>query len=413
MEKHSYLNSSITPKNVFEVLKANNISQNFGDEIFDLCLWIISWISNESLKWKYDSVPVSCLLLRKICSHHDKKVIKVLIDTGILLKTKDANLFTKESNEYSIGEKFKACKTNPIIPRFYRSNLVLKRIVKHYREVMHVNKLNRKLNSNFLYKMLIEKTSFDSDRAMEYTLSTYQESSTEFKLRFEIINYIKEGFIWGHFAKHCNRFYSTFTQLPSDLRPFIVIDNQIKEKVYFDICNSQIQLFQHDILSNNKVLLDKEDSAQFFELVGNQDKDFYTDMIQILEVDETRETIKPLFSHLLYNINSRFIGLVNDGKLKVFYEKFKIHFPTVWQYLQKIKKNKKACSKFASILMNKESDFILNKVAKRLYKEKISLITIHDGFMVNQVHEFRAEEIFVEESNNYFGSVLKFKKENI
>jgi hypothetical protein len=169
----------------------------------------------------------------------------------------------------------------------------------------------------------------------------------------------------------------------------------------------------HDILSNNKELLDKKDSAQFFELVGNQDKDFYTDMIQILEVDETRETIKTLFSQLLYNINTRFIGLVDDSKIKDFYDKFKLHFPTVWQYLQKIKKNKKDCSKLASILMNIESDFILNKVAKRLYKGNISLITIHDGFMVNREHESIAEEIFIEESIKFFGVVLKFKKEVI
>ncbi|TAL68557.1 MAG: hypothetical protein EPN82_09770 [Bacteroidetes bacterium] len=410
MENHNFQNSSLTPKNVFEVLEKNNIKQRFGDVIFDLCLWLITWISNESLKWKFESVPISSLFLRKICSHNDKQVIKILIDAGIIVKTMEANYFVKESNEYCINKKFTASKTNSLMPRFYRSSTLQRRIARNYRQDLLQNKLNKKLESNFLYKMLTEKTSFNSDASMEYISNTYIESSQEYKIRYETINYLREGFIWGHYARHCNRFYSTFTQLPSDLRPFVVIDKEQTDKVYFDICNSQVQMFIFDILSKNKDLLETKDSARFFELVSNNDKDFYSEMIQIIDVDETRDTIKPLFSHLLYNINSRFIGLVNDSKLKDFYVKFKLHFPTVWQYLQKIKSNKTACSKFSVLLMNLESDFILNKVAKKLYKENIALVTIHDEFMVNREHEFRAEEIFVEESLKYFGNVLKYKK---
>ena len=273
------------------------------------------------------------------------------------------------------------------------------------------NKLNKKLEGNFLFKMLSNRTSFNDVGASEYIGKTYLENSPEYKLRFELINYFKEGFVWGHYAKHCNRFYSTFTQLPSDLRRFIVIDNNDTDKVYFDICNSQIQLFAHNILLKNKSLLENKDSETFFNLISDKEKDFYTEMIKILGVDETRDSIKPLFSHLLYNINTRFTGWIKDKNIKDFYNQFKANFPTVWSYIQKIKTNKKACSRFAILLMNLESDFILDKVAKRLHKEKITLITIHDGFLVNKEYEFIAEQIFIEESMRNFDKVLKFKKE--
>ncbi len=202
MEKHNFLNSSITPKNVFEVLGKNNIKQKCGDEIFDLCLWLIMWLRTESLKFKTENIPVSSLLLRKICSHHDKQVIKILIDSGIIVRTNEANYFKNKSNEYSISKEFAVSKANPLIPRYYRSDVLIRRIARNYRNELKQNKLNRNLQNNFLYKMLNEKLSYDSDRALEYIMSTYQESSPEFKLRFEIINYISEGFIWGHYAKH-------------------------------------------------------------------------------------------------------------------------------------------------------------------------------------------------------------------
>jgi hypothetical protein len=413
MKSHGFRNSSITPKNVFEVLKKNNVHNEYGDEIFDLCLWFITWVYNEMMKWKNKSVPMYSGFLRIICSHHDKLVIEILTNAGIIIKTKSANYFTKVCTEYSINDEFTACKTNPLIPRYYRSDTLLRRINRNYHLEMKQNILNRNLENNFLFKMLTEKISFDGECAIEYLNSTYLESSSEYKLRFDFISFLQEKFIWGHYAKNCNRFYSIFTQLPSDLRAFIIIDNQKSNKVYFDICNSQVQLFVHDILMKNKNLLDKKDSTMFFDLISSVEKDFYSEMINILEVNETRETIKPLFSNLLYNINTRFIGLVDDSKIKEFYEKFKLHFPTVWKYLQTIKANKKTCSKFAVTLMNIESDFILNKVAKRLNKDKISLVTIHDGFLVNEEHEAIAEQYFVEESLKYFGQVLKFKKEMI
>lgn len=413
MKTRNFLNSSITPKNVFEVLNENNIKQTYGNEIFDLCLWLVTLISIESNKKKKECIPLFSVFLRSICSHHDKTVIKILIDLKIIRRSLEASYIDKKCSEYSINKEFCSSKNNKLIPRFYRSDLVVKRILRNNKNDILKNKLNKELEKNFLYKMAIEKTSFDYDSALEYINFTYIDSSIEYKTRFEILNYINEGFLWAHFARNCNRFYSTFTNLPSDLRKFILIDNIKSDKVYFDICNSQIQLLMHEVLSKNAILFEKKDAVKFFELVKNNDKDFYSEMITILGVNETRDTIKPMFSNLLYNINTRIASKAYDENLREFYLSFKKSFPTIWKFIYTKKLNKKACSDFATILMNVESDFILNKVAKRLYKDKITVITIHDGFLVNTEYESVAEKYFIEESMEYFGNIIKYKKEEI
>ena len=95
--------------------------------------------------------------------------------------------------------------------------------------------------------------------------------------------------------------------------------------------------------------------------------------------------------------DNRFIGQTEaDSKMA-----FKTHFPDVYKVFSLIKKKDKTI--LARILQMIESDIIINRVSKRISREKpeIPIFTIHDSVATIIGYEDYVAKIITEEVKNF------------
>ena len=71
-------------------------------------------------------------------------------------------------------------------------------------------------------------------------------------------------------------------------------------------------------------------------------------------------------------------------------------FPTIYQFIKNWKKEKGDYRFLSYELQRLESDFIFNKVIKKLYSldDEIKIITVHDSIIVNTKYKDIANIIF-------------------
>ena len=337
---HDISTSSFTPLNVYEYLKRYGVRRIYEDEVFDLCLWLVSYINYKMMYFKETSVPIPTSFLIKFCgSRYDKLVIDILLEHGILKRTVEANKSLHLCNEYILTDNFLPIGKNYIRARGYRSQTFFRRLNRNLRKKEVENKLNKNLEKDMLYKILKNNITFDCESALYYIESRYGLDSYDYSIRRNFITYIQENNILAKYGNNCNRFYSTYTQMPSDLRPFIIIDGIITDKVYFDISNCHFQLLVHDILRKNISFSDNKDSQLFFNMIIDSENDFYSEMVKLFDVDISRDTMKTIFSIILYSNcqyspDTKVHNKISVELIKDINKKFQKLFPTIATFLK-------------------------------------------------------------------------------
>lgn len=85
-------------------------------------------------------------------------------------------------------------------------------------------------------------------------------------------------------------------------------------------------------------------------------------------------------------------------------------FPSVFEALIDLKKDD--YTRFPILLQNLEAKFVLDNIGKKLMKEGIKFLTIHDSIVVNNTETLQyVEDMMKEEFQKQFGFVPNFKRD--
>jgi len=205
------------------------------------------------------------------------------------------------------------------------------------------------------------------------------------------------------------RLDSNLTNMPSDLRPFIV---GYKNMSYLDLSNSQPVLFN--------ILLKKHREGASKKVVSELDRYleattsglWYEELIRVFDITKygnpetttfatSRNTAKKTWMLLAYSQNKDLRGLK---------KRFAEEYPFISSVMKYIKKEK--YEQFAITLQIIESEFFIDKICRILVSEGILPYTLHDGLLVPNEFEKRTLEVMSEVLLKEIGVVPQIKIES-
>lgn len=187
------------------------------------------------------------------------------------------------------------------------------------------------------------------------------------------------------------RIYSTLTNLPKILRPYLRIDG--KSFIELDISNSQplvLCLLYRNWCESKGIQIPK-DGIEYQILC--QTGQFYYNFKNYV-----KENNVPVFETFKIDVFTRIFFNKEYGSLTSYQKLFKKRFPSVFECILDIKKSH--YKEVAIKLQKHEADIIINKISNRLIKEGITTFyTIHDCIAITSNHQDEALEIMHEEFN--------------
>ena len=250
---------------------------------------------------------------------------------------------------------------------------------------------NITIHNNIKEKLISDlfKVNIDKESSMLY-LNIIKEDVDTYNRNLYSIEAIYDEHIFYHFDKY-GRMHTNFTILKSGIRKsFLKIDNE--KTCEIDIANSQPLFLAKLIYDINTKWVDKNELDMFIFLTNSGR--YYQYMMDNINI-KTKKEIKEITYKVLFGRNH------HNSK----YDKmFKKLFPTIHNFI-KLYKTKYGDYKVLSHHLQKmESDFIFNKVIKKIYEysEDISVITIHDSIIMKESDRNIVETIFKNEKDAYF-----------
>lgn len=324
-----------------------------------------------------------------------------------------ANKEIKENNKYGLNELFElTCDVT-------KSDYLYKTPTKTL--------LNKKYNGSNAIRILgnkhVDKFRLDTDAAYQYIHDSIVKISnkSEFDRYFNNVKNTISFMIWAvkhieaeasngtllfrrskaHYKGvkgkliHPSRVYTNLTNLPSDLRQFMV---GASEMVMLDITNSQPLFFNKIIESYLKK--DKKNVVLKFEYELFKEKtiagkwyEYMRDEIYKLKPDrQARNQCKKNWMLLAYSKNG------NQKRVKAPFNK---HFPELNKII--IAGKVTAHREFAVRLQSEESKVFIDSICKKLIKNEIIPFVIHDAIVVNKTECSKAKSIMEECLTKHFG----------
>ena len=342
--------------------------------------YIIDIVHNLILKTylkKENIFSLSSLILREKYGKYYNYYMDFLIQKNILILIKEyfngKNARIYKLNDNIFKEKINRYKnTDKIILKKYKTAVSFIEKTDISKNLIHPEIKKRLVSDLFSVKVEFEKAIFFLDET-EQDDDTYNRN----KYSVECIN---DTHIFYHFDSY-GRMHTNFTILKSFIRKnCLKIDNL--NTIELDISNSQ-PLFLYNIIKNTPNNIDKYEFDLFKYLVINGKLyDFINDNSPF----ETKKEAKQLTYRVLFGRN---YNTKEDSY-------FKMMFPTIYQFIKNWKKEKGDYRFLSYELQRLESDFIFNKVIKKLYSldDEIKIITVHDSIIVNTKYKDIANIIF-------------------
>jgi hypothetical protein len=354
--------------------------------------YLIDIVNGLILKYYFkreNKYVLNATVLKDIYGHIYNYYINYLVDNSILTLVRDYSK-GKSSRTYSLDEKIFKNK----ISRYRNSDKIL--LKKSKKKIFDTIELTDDKSSLIPYQIKQKLISDLYSVKIEWERSIFFLDSLKLKdlniwnRNIYSVDSINNGHIFYHFDDY-GRLHSNFTILKSFIRKnCLLIDGQNTAEI--DINNSQ-PLF-------------------LFKLI----KESGTRWVNTNELDLFRELVtKGVYYQ--YIMNNSQISDRNEAKkltYKVFFGKnfksckysniFSSLFPTIFNYIKLYKKEKKNYKSLAYSLQRMESDFIFNKIIKRimLFDENIKVITIHDSIIVQSKWKKLLESIMNDEMSKNF-----------
>lgn len=179
-----------------------------------------------------------------------------------------------------------------------------------------------------------------------------------------------------------NRLDTNFTNLCKELLEIIIEDNNLVE---VDLRNSQLAILGHLLYTEG---IDTTDAKKFQELASNGG--IYEYMQNELGLGCRKDAKLLMFEILFSHQNNSSTGI----------EKFRSHFPTVYEYVYNFKE-KEGYKNFSVALQQMESDMFINELLPEIKKMGIVCISKHDALIVREEDKDKVTEVMQE----YFNSI--------
>jgi hypothetical protein len=306
--------------------------------------------------------------------HTYKPYINFLLDNGFFEKSRN-HLKGTRCNEYKFIRSFDECKFKAYIN--YDSSKH-KRLLKFYNNPDNFKRKSPVISDEVLSYSIrnLNNVNLDYEKALSF-LKSMSTDEKKFARNLLSITKIKHNHIYAN-PDGYGRLHTNFTVLKKEIRTeYLTIDGEGIAEI--DIKNSQ-PFFLLKLINDNRQLIVEygDDLMVYFNKVINGNLyEYIQEKSNINNRSEVKKwTYKVLFSNMY-----------------VEHEVFRNIFPAVYQFIQSYKK-KFGYKELSHKLQLIESNFIFNKVCKRLMDKGIIYFTVHDSVCV-KISEFKvAEEIF-------------------
>jgi hypothetical protein len=357
-------------------------------------------------------------------------------DTGNVLYRKD---YSKgKSYSYKLSPRYDSQRLKY---DFIDSKVFSRRIVDSMSKVTPVVKHNNG-KYHFLFKFFNrEKLTIDIDRARVLSqhryayYKDYKKHLSEMNLISELYNGIYRIY---HQEETDARIHTNLTRLPKPYRKFVSYEG--KKLVEVDLSNSIIYFLA--LLVNNK----QEDNLfklfpllymfiNSFKTIANSEKEllltlateggFYEEFIEPLYISYPRDKYMRLYEIEFGEAftgsyeqkrnftKKRLLAMLFAGlsSYKIEQMVFKRIFPTIHEGIRHFKKEN-GYKKFAHLLMQIESHYMLNVVARafnRKYFREAPIFSLHDCLITTEDYQEQLEALMRNEFLERFGIAPKFK----
>jgi hypothetical protein len=351
--------------------------------------YLVDIVHNLILRYyfrKENIFSLSSLILKEKYGSNYNYYMDFLVKNEIIVLIKD----------YFVGKNVRVYKLNETvisgeISRFVNRDRILLKKYKSTIESIIENDIKTNRIDPIIKIRLIEdlfSVQIDFEKSMYFLNNTIQDPDVYNKNKYSVES-IKDRHIFYHFDSY-GRLHTNFTILKSFIRKNCLTINK-EETDEIDIKNSQ-PLFLSKMIdddSNSNVNTNELNLFKYLTWNGL----FYQYIIDNSDISNKKEakeiTYKVIFGK---NYSNKYDRL------------FKNLFPTIYRFIQ-VYKNKEGDYRVMSHrLQNLESEFVFNKVIKRVYESypHIKIFTVHDSIIFSRNYQREIKEIFDQEMDIEF-----------
>lgn len=307
--------------------------------------------------------------------------IKYLVANKILTLKKNYSV-GKSSRKYSLPLKFLKEKA---MRYKNKDTTLLKKFKKRKMNLVDL-KANKKNLIDIDVKLKLIRDLYDIevdvDKSIFFLTNITQKEMGIYNRNLHSVQTIDKKDIFYHFDDY-GRMHTNYTILRSFIRQnCLSVDGDDTYEI--DIPNSQPLFLTKLIVDGNYETVDKNELELFKTLTkkGN----FYEYLDQNYKIGD-RKDIKSMTYRVFFGLNG---GNSKADKM------FKSVFPSIHKFIKRYKKDNGGHKSLSHKLQRMESDFIFNKVVKKIMYQhpEIKMVTIHDSVVLSSKHKDVARSIF-------------------
>jgi hypothetical protein len=336
-----------------------------------------------------DDKPVTIRLSTYILQkkfHAYKPYLNYLIDEGYIRKSRN-HIKGERCNEYEFIKDIESCEFEEYLnydsslhkrllkfyndPCNYKSSPVIDdEVLKFSISNLHHIELDYENAKSFLEEIAIEKKKY------------LKNMSSIRKIKHEHIYANPDGY---------GRLHTNFTVLKKEIRhDYLTIDGEIAKEI--DIRNSQPFFLLKLILDNINLIDDVGDDLKTYH-----DKVIEGALYKYIQEKTSKQTISEV---------KEWIYKVLFSPTYIEYDEFNNIFPTVYKFI-KAYKTKFDYKELSHKLQRIESNFIFNKICKKIMYLGIIYFTVHDSVNVKESDYLVTKRIFDKELSDYKVEIKK------
>jgi hypothetical protein len=330
-----------------------------------------------------------------------KEVLEYLQNHNYLLKLKEHNQLRHQSATYTLHPSIEDSKCIVVDYDSSESSLIIKleKRIASARDATCKKQLK-----------LIENNVRINDNGMQYLIGKYPDLESGKPIWIEPVDiqlysiYSRNYFVTRPDFK--SRVYHNLTSLKREHRAYIDFDGL--PMLMTDISNSQILMSILEMIKFQKIISGigictlTSDLKRFKELC--ESGQFYEYLIQKSCYKGDRNDFKKLFFQEVYYSRN------NNWKNQNIKEIFKKEFPTVFATITKMKK--KDYKEFSKRLQRFEANVVIDGVYRKLLKENVKCLTLHDAIICNNKEDLLKAERLISQELLKFNICPHFKKEH-
>lgn len=318
-------------------------------------------------------VPMPKAYLVTVFGNRYFKIINALKDSKVI---QCDNKFSKDTGK---------CLYYKVNRKYYKGDELPVPVTYKHKQVLVGDKAEMVQMYQNDFEEFFSTLTIDHQKLREITLEVI-DSAKNVEEKREMVNYWQssiDNLKPNHLRARRNstnfRLDSNFTNMPTELREQIMIDNDL---VNIDLSNSQFAILS--MLLRKKELHQAEDVLRFYKL--SEEGTLYEYIAeQFKEEGLTRKDAKKIMFETAF-------GYVNGKDQYGYKEKFAFLFPTVHAWIKQFKLNH-GDAQFPVWLQRTEANIFIDGIKTLLMDEGIKHTTIHDSVMVHRSDVDAALEI--------------------